>query len=138
MSLESLELLIGAFGADREGRPLNNAQRVARQTYASELEKECGEAKAPLPTSVERIPDIETIYRAIVIGLTKQFAGEHMELVDSGVQAEHRGCEPNENESAAIQECCDYVEQQYREAGFRSSADFDSARTRLKETRGGY
>jgi hypothetical protein len=138
MSLESLELLIVAFGADREGRPLNDAELLARQTYASEFEKECRRARVPLPALFERIPDIETIHRAIVIGLTKRFAGEQMELVTSGLEAERRECEPTESEAAAIQACCVYVECRRREAGFRSSADFASARARLKDTSGGY
>ena len=138
MSLESLEWLVVAFGADREGRPLNDAELMARQTYASELETECRRARAPLPTLCERIPDIETIHRALVLGLTKAFAGEHMELVTSGIEAERRGCKPNESEAAAIQACCDYVECGHRGAGFRSSADFASARARFKDTSGGY
>jgi hypothetical protein len=55
---EAVELLISAFGADRKGRPLTEAESVARQKYKEAVERECKWDKVRAPIGCERMIDI--------------------------------------------------------------------------------
>jgi hypothetical protein len=103
LSVEDMELLISAFGADREGRMLTEFEAAARQAYVSALEEECWQARLRRPTGLERIPDTDVIYHAIIILTGRPLPSEGVQLVRAGWLAREQGRVPTEPQLAAMQ-----------------------------------
>jgi hypothetical protein len=106
LSLQHLESLISAFGADGQNRTLTEEETVARQAYRSAMERERLGTR-PL-VAWEVIPDFDVIRRTLVIALAQRFSGVELRLVRAALEARQQRREPTKDESVALEACNAY------------------------------
>ena len=128
LSLQDLELLISAFGGDREGRALTQGESAARQAYGSALESQSQRNRLRWPTRLERIPNLDTIHTAIIIVLGRHCSDEELELAVAGSRAQQQGRTPTERELVALQATAAQGQRLCHRAGFQSEAELESVR----------
>ena len=118
-SNSSFESLISAFGAERKGRRLTEAEAAAMQEYWSYVRRECQWAQVPLPTRCP--PEIGLRY-ALLIAFA---ACGDWDFGSRGHDASGEGREPSKDEREAM-ERLDAVNARVAElAGFDSLVEFN-------------
>ncbi len=122
LSHESVELLIGAFGAERIGRRLTERESGARKAYAQALKQQCQAARL---NATVRYEHIDYLPYAITMALARKILYETLELVQQAI--EHGG-ELSEAESEAVELYVAESERLYQLAGFQSAAEFEAFR----------
>jgi len=128
LSCGSLELLISGFGADRQGRPLTQDEKAARQTYSQALARKCAGLGLPDADWLEPVPDLSMIADAIAACSRKRLP-DHIVALAEGLS---RGCSPSERRTAAAQALSLERDRLASLAGFRDHRELEGA---LKESR---
>ena len=118
ISQETLEWLIGATLAPRQGRELTEREAAAKQAYAAALELECRRSGL----TVRGIPDVSELISLLAI---RQESENDLLLCISGSRTILQGLEPTAAEFAALQKSRSALEAQYQRAGFSSQAEFE-------------
>jgi len=92
------ELLISAFGSDREGLPLSEAQLAARQRYMSALKTQYQQAGLRVSIAFDHS---SYMYEAILLGAGRPLSDEQLNLLGKAADAKEESCDLTEEESAA-------------------------------------
>ena len=111
-----MEGLIGAFGAQREGRELSADESAAKQAYAEALTRECRLAGYASSEGFEDALDIrEAMNRVVALRMSRS----GVELALRALEAQEEGLVATQEESDALQRCNGERFQLGRLAGFR-------------------
>ena len=95
-----LEGVIGAFGAEREGRDLSADESAAKQSYTEALTRECRLAGY---ASSGGFKDAFHIPGAIIMALAGQMSDSELSVAIRAKEALQEGRTPSPEESAALQ-----------------------------------
>jgi hypothetical protein len=117
--------LISAFGADREGRSLTEAETASRQAYNSAFEQEFRQQLLRPPREFERIPGPDVIGYAMTMALGRCCCLEQLELASAGILAKQQGRAPTEAELDALQKANSEMAQLYQLAGIRTEEELE-------------
>ena len=122
LSCGDLELLITAFRADAEGRPLTEDEEFARQYYLEVLESKSVWVRAT--NWLEPKPDLALIYQAMIVcvGLRLPY---HIIFLSGAVLKSNY--EPTDREVAAHEAVSAEWDRLARLAGFEDADDLDYA-----------
>ena len=132
--LQDLELLISAFGADREGRTLSESELAARQAYKEAVERECQWARVRPPHGYEHKIDINN---AIIFALALRTSPQDLQLARTAVVGAQQGRAPNEHEEAAFREFMSEHDRLRQLARFDSVEEFERFCSQTEFSTGG-
>ena len=106
-----IESLLSAYGAERIGRPFNEAEIRARRRYEQQLRVECRSHGIPYPAQIDHGSYLQ---HAFPIMIALKFRKEGLELIEGAVLALQEGQTPSEAEREMLIACeaeCKRLEQ---------------------------
>jgi hypothetical protein len=123
LRLEALEGLIGAFGAERQGRELSAGESAAKLAYQKVLTMECGRAGYASSAGFDGEFDIhDAITRAFAFRMDSQTLELSLEACMAGLQ----GLTPTPEQSDALQAHEAEISRLKRLAGLQAPAGDDT------------
>jgi hypothetical protein len=130
---DDAEQLLGAYGADRVGRPLTEPEAKARSSFAETFERECQRAGFQ-SMRCEHTPDVrEVVIRMAVIRLVaRRLSSEQFALCRESILAVEKGRAPTDAESVAMEAYRSEMERLAQLAGLGDAQELEALMWRVQ------